>query len=80
MKHEFSLSSKLAAMDVGHTIYMDDDDPVADGRLIATQMERQVTNIIAKSPKLKGRKFSTARCDVVIGRTMRPIIRIERTE
>ena len=80
MKHEFSLASKLATLDVGHVIYLDDNDPVAEGRLIATQMERQVTNIISKSKKLKGRKFSTARCDVVIGRTMRPIIRIERTE
>lgn len=80
MKREFSLSSKLAALDVGHVIYLDDDDPVADGRLIATQMERQVTNIVAKSPKLKGRKFSTTRCDVVVSRTMRPIIRIERVE
>jgi len=80
MKHEFSLSSKLAALDVGHVIYLDDDDPVAEGRTSATQMERQVTNIVAKSEKLKGRKFSTARCGLIIARSMRPVLRIERIE
>lgn len=81
MKHEFSLASKLATLDVGHVIYLDDDDPVAEGRFTPTQMERQVTNIVAKSKALEGRKFSTSRCDVVerrVGRKMSPIIRITR--
>lgn len=80
MKHEFSLASKLATLDVDHAIYLDDDDPVAEGRLTPTQMERQVTNIVSKSKKLTGRRFATSRCDVVIGRTMRPILRIQRME
>lgn len=79
MKHEFSLASKLKAMDVGDVIYLDDDDPVAEGRLTATQMERQVTSIAGRNKSLIGRKFSTSRCDVVIGRSMSPIIRIMRT-
>ena len=78
MKHEFSLASKLATLDVSHVIYLDDDDPVAEGRLTQTQMERQVSNIVAKSVKLEGRKFVTSRCDVVIGRQMRPILRVTR--
>ena len=80
MKHEFSLASKLATLDVGHAIYLDDDDPVAEGRLTPTQMERQVTNIVSKSKKLTGRRFTTSRCDAVMGRKMRPILRIERME
>lgn len=80
MKHEFSLASKLASLDVGHVFYLDDDDPVAEGRLTPTQMERQVTNIVSKSRKLTGRRFTTSRCDVVIARSMRPILRIERIE
>ncbi len=78
MKHEFSLASKLATLDVGHVIYLDDDDPVAEGRLTPTQMERQVSNIVAKSKALEGRKFSTSRFYAVIGRKMSPIIRIRR--
>ncbi len=78
MKHEFSLASKLATLDVGHVIYLDDDDPVAEGRFTPTQMERQVSNIVAKSKALEGRKFSTSRCDALIGRKMSPIIRIRR--
>ena len=80
MKHEFSLASKLATLDVGHAIYMDDNDPVADFTLSASNMERQVRNIVAKSKKLVGRAFSTSRCDVVRGRSMSPILRIERVK
>ena len=80
MKHEFSLASKLAALDVGHVIYLDDDNPVADGKFTATQMERQVTNIVSKSSKLQGRRFSTSRADALICRTITPILRIERTQ
>ena len=80
MKHCYSLSSKLAAMDVGHVIYLDDNDPVAEGRLTASNMERQITNLIAKDKgKISGMKFSASRCDLVIARTMSPLIRVERT-
>lgn len=78
MKPEFSLATKLATLEVGHVIYLDDNDPIAEGSLGATQMERQVTNVIAKSKKLTGRKFTTTRCDVIIARKMHPILRIER--
>ena len=53
MKHEFSLASKLATLDVSHVIYLPDDAPM----MSATQMERRVTNIVAKSRKLEGRKL-----------------------
>lgn len=78
MKHEFSLASKLATLDVGNAIYLDDNDPIAEGSFSASNMERQVTNIVAKSKKLVGRTFSTSRCDVVRGHTMSPVLRIVR--
>ena len=75
MKHEFSLASKLATLDVSHVIYLPDDAPM----MSATQMERQVTNIVAKSRKLKGRKFMTTRCDLItVGRTHEHVLRVER--
>lgn len=78
MRHEFSLATKLASLDVGHVIYFEDNDPVADMTLTASNMERQITNLIAKSKKIEGRKFSTQRCDIVVARTMRPALRVER--
>lgn len=75
MKHEFSLSTKLAALDVGHVVYFPDDAPM----MSATQMERQITNLIVKSKKLQGRKFMTTRCDVItVGRTHEHALRVER--
>jgi hypothetical protein len=77
MKHEFSLSTKLSTLDVGHVIYFPDDAPM----MKATIMERQITNLIAKSPKLKGRRFMTTRCDVItVGRTHEHALRVERME
>lgn len=54
---EGSLVSKLLNIRVGETIYLDDRH--SEG--IATNMERQVTNMVAKSPALSGRKFTTER-------------------
>lgn len=81
MKHEFSLASKLAAMEVGHVLYMDDDDPVREGKMTPTKMERQVTNIVTKNTKLTGRKFKTTRAAAMnfAARTLSPLLRIERT-
>jgi hypothetical protein len=75
--HAFSLASKLATLDVGDVILLPDAAPVTG----TTQMERQVTNIIAKSAKLAGRKFRTSRCDTVtVGRTLMHTLLIERME
>ena len=75
--HAFSLASKLATLDVGDVILLPDDAPA----MRATQMERQVTNIITKSVKLAGRRFRTSRCDTVTqGRTLMHTLLIERTE
>lgn len=77
MKREFSLASKLATLDVGQAIFFEDDNPI----MTATQMERQVTNIVAKSARLKGRKFATTRCDVItVGRRHLHALRVERIE
>ena len=44
-----------------------------------TQMERQVTNIAAKSKKLVGRKFMTTRSDAItVGRVHEHVLRVER--
>ena len=51
-EHAFSLASKLATLDVGDSIWLPDNDPLADLRLGATNMERQVQDRIAKSRKL----------------------------
>jgi membrane-associated protease RseP (regulator of RpoE activity) len=73
--HAFSLASKLATLDVGDVILLPDDAAA----MSATQMERQVTNAIAKSAKLAGRKFRTSRCDTVtVGRTLMHALLIER--
>ena len=75
--HAFSLASKLATLDVGDVILLPDDAPL----MRATQMERQVTNIVTKSAKLAGRKFRTSRCDTITqGRTLMHTLLIERTE
>jgi len=79
-EHAFSLASKLATLDVGDSIWLPDNDPLADLRLGATNMERQVQDRIAKSRKLTGRKFSTTRADAItVGRTHHILLRIERT-
>ena len=73
--HAFSLASKLATLDVGDVILLPDDAPM----MSATQMERQVTNIVVKSKKLAGRKFRTSRCDTVTaGRTLIHTLLVER--
>lgn len=75
MKREFSLSSKLATLDVGQAIYFDDSKPAA----IATNMERQITNLVAKSPKLSGRRFTTTRGDVItVNRAHYPVLKVAR--
>ncbi len=75
--HAFSLASKLATLDVGDVILLPDDAPTMSD----TQMERQVTNVIAKSRKLTGRKFRTSRCDTITaGRTLIHTLLIERME
>jgi hypothetical protein len=75
--HAFSLASKIATLDVGDVILLPDDAPA----MSATQMERQVTNVIAKSRKLAGRKFRTSRCDTVTcGRTLMHTLLVERIE
>lgn len=75
--HAFSLASKLATLDVGDVILLPDDAPM----MSATQMERQVTNVIAKARKLAGRRFRTSRCDTVtVGRTLMHTLLVERLE
>jgi hypothetical protein len=79
-KHAFSLAIKLATLDVGDSIWLPDTDPLAERRLIATDMERQVQDRIAKSPKLTGQSFSTTRADAItVGRNHHVLLRIERT-
>lgn len=77
MKHEFSLASKLATLDVGHSLILEDDSPLMG----PTQMERQVTNVAVKSAKLKGRRFTTTRGDMItVGRRHIHVLRVERVE
>ena len=79
-KHAFSLASKLATLDVGDSIWLPDNDPLVDLRLGPTNMERQVQDRSAKSPKLTGRKFSTTRANAItVGRTHHILLKIERT-
>lgn len=54
---EGSLASKLLQLKPGEAFYL--DDVFAGGS--ATQMERQVTNLLAKVPALKERNFRTER-------------------
>lgn len=59
--HPTSLAAKLATLRQGETIYFDDRQ--APGK--PTIMERSIRNIIAKSPALAGRQFSTERLTAV---------------
>lgn len=52
-----SLAAKLLSLRAGETIYLDDRQEAGK----ATIAERSVTNIIAKSPALAGRSFTTER-------------------
>lgn len=54
---EGSLVAKLLNIRLGEAIHLDDRQE--RGR--STLMERQITNVIAKSPALAGRTFSTER-------------------
>lgn len=78
--HAFSLASKLATLAVGDVIWLNDNDPLRESlTLSATNMERQVTNIVAKSRKLTGRKFRTTRADAItVGREHCVILKVER--
>ncbi len=74
--HAFSLASKLAAMAVGDVIYL----PDTDNLMGPTLMERNVQTAAARSRKIAGRRFTTARCDVVVHRRHELAIRVERLE
>ena len=60
-KHEYSLAAKLAAMDIGDSLFF--EDSFGDAKV--TSMERQIADRVAKSPRLAGRRFSTGRGRVV---------------
>ena len=77
--HEGSLGSKLLNIRVGEFIVIPEPSDYVDSG-IATPMERQVTNIIAKSTYLHGRKFRTWRCDVIRQRKLYPMLGVEREE
>ena len=75
--HAFSLASKLATLDVGESIWLPDTPAPAD---LPTNMERQVQDRIAKSPKLVGRRFTTTRADAItVGRLHVVLLRVTRT-
>lgn len=77
MRHEFSLASKLATLDVGHVIYLPDDAPMIG----PTGMERQIHSRIGRSKRLVGRVFTTTRCDLItVGRRHEHVLRVERVE
>jgi hypothetical protein len=76
--HAFSLASKLATLDVGEAIWLPDTPAPPD---MPTNMERQVQDRIAKSPKLAGRRFTTTRADAItVGRLHVVLLRVARTE
>lgn len=75
MKHEFSLASKLATLDIGQSIWLEDGAPMMN----VTNMERQITNLIVKSKKLQGRKFATTRGDAItVGHEHYRVLRVLR--
>jgi bifunctional N-acetylglucosamine-1-phosphate-uridyltransferase/glucosamine-1-phosphate-acetyltransferase GlmU-like protein len=75
--HAFSLASKLATLDVGEALWFSDDAPL----IKPTNMERQVQNLISKSRRLVGRRFTTTRADAItVGRVHHHLLRVERIE
>lgn len=73
---EGSLGNKIMQLRLGESFIL--FEPKEFDESIATPMERQVTNIIAKSAYLNGRKFRTWRCDVIRDRKLYPALGIER--
>ena len=73
---EGSLGSKLMQLRLGESFIL--FEPKDFDESVATPMERQVTNIIAKSNYLSGRKFRTWRCDVIRDRNLYRALGIER--
>ena len=63
-KHAFSLASKIATLDVGDVILLVDEADTAPSK--PTLLERHVTGVAVKSPKLVGRKFRTSRSDTLV--------------
>lgn len=57
MTRPHSLAAKLASLAIGEELFF--PDTISPGK--ATIAERSVTNLIAKSPALADRKFSTER-------------------
>ena len=76
MKHEFSLASKLATLEVGDVIFLPDVHVLTG----PTNLEKQVQDRIAKSKRLVGRKFYTARADVICHHQHVFVLKIERTD
>lgn len=74
---EGSLGSKLLNLRPGEFIIIPDRWQENEG---ASNMERQVWNIIGKSSYLEGRKFKTWRCDVIRNRVLHQMLGIERVK
>ena len=71
----FSLASKLATLDVGQSVWFEDEAPLTG----PTNMERQITSIACRSKKLTGRKVCTTRADAItVGRRHAHLLRVER--
>lgn len=74
---EGSLGSKLLNLRPGEFIILPDEGQEGE---MASQMERQVQNIIHKSGYLEGREFKTWRCDVIKHRAIYQMLGIERVK
>jgi hypothetical protein len=76
-KHCYSLSSKLAALDVGETVWLEDSEQ-GNG---PSYLERSIHTYPARSSKLAGRKFTSTRADAItVTRERVVLLRITRVE
>lgn len=74
--HAQSFASKLATLAVGEVLYLPDGGETHG----PTPLERAVHTAVTRSPRVKGRRFATARGDVICHRQHSHVLRIERTE
>lgn len=69
-----SLAAKIYHLRPGESVLLPDRRVDAG----ATNMERQVQSVFHRHPALVGRKFTTTRRDVIIGKCLAPYLEIRR--
>lgn len=74
-----SFGAKLGALAVGEVMFLP-DEPIDPAVLRPTRLERAVHTATSRSPHTRGKRFVTARADVICHRQHWPVLKITRVE